>query len=666
MSIPRKRTRSETPDPQVLYDMVRSSGGTGQPSELNITNNITLSWDKTKGGSNALEQACAVQGIGYAEGSSGDRGMLDNGESNSLLTAQRQQMQRMPSQQDLTPQQQATLSQQQQQQLAQQQQATMRQQQQQQQALIQQQGLHTQPQQQVLQQQPALNPQEQQQALLQQQGLNPQEQAMIHQQQQAQRQAQQRIQQRQQQQQKFGWISVPTQDQSNSIDVLATQQAGQIPPSVQQRLTTQRDQAQLQVDNHAAAVSIQPKIQQPRPEQVDETQVAYKEEPQIVTNMVIQRLLTHLAAFENKVSLNKIVNDVMAEAVPIQEFYRIHGHPMVYAGQPTWSLPSDEFGTAVLKGDQPIGDLRQYLAFNRHLPFVVLRTYDSSPPSNELRSELQPFDTGKYQESDPSESDSSESESNLHLFDSKTKATITSQEIIPVSPEMVQALTRFFRNFTYLRIEDAVLDFQSWLTRTGILKTPFVFWYRTRSVDGYNGSTRTERMLVEQLRSYIHVQYGQEFARVDNLLDRGVITFPYINYLAVPGEPWIAESEDKHTYGCITTGWALSAHQENYHRPRYQQEKAKPILSWRIPEWHYEYCGHFYKRYDEIEINSADYDLQEEIDLQTLRPVPMRYANAALLEKLKRRGELFWRFRNRQLVSYNEDTGSSGEIVGLT
>ncbi|TVY54372.1 hypothetical protein LCER1_G006833 [Lachnellula cervina] len=92
----------------------------------------------------------------------------------------------------------------------------------------------------------------------------------------------------------------------------------------------------------------------------------------------------------------------------------------------------------------------------------------------------------------------------------------------------------------------------------------------------------------------------------------------------------------------------------------YEQPSAKVdncVHSWTISGWSWKFDGTFSRIYSKLELSLEVHDKQEqsEWNINDLNLVPLAFADECLKQRLRKRGEMFWKCRFKYLVSYHDD-----------
>ncbi|KAI1611002.1 hypothetical protein EDD36DRAFT_309518 [Exophiala viscosa] len=262
-----------------------------------------------------------------------------------------------------------------------------------------------------------------------------------------------------------------------------------------------------------------------------------------------------------------------------------------------------------------------------------------------------------------------------------------SETIQPISQALISAI----ENILGTREEYSTVLQQFQLSRE--LKAPYLFIYHSRKdLDAIQENFSPEACKeVSLLLDYIKSQYGDKYATADALFERGKITSDYIHYVFKPGDI-LVQREDGRYKAFVATGWpsmgsikyasrlgsraiqdrGLPLYGTEEASMRIRHEKIK-LQDWSVTGWHWAFDGNFQREhsshYFDIEVEKVDkWDnatsssawqkrrMEEpkpkESEITDLQVFPIKYANADLVDTLRKRGSTFWKCRNRRLVSY--------------
>lgn len=270
------------------------------------------------------------------------------------------------------------------------------------------------------------------------------------------------------------------------------------------------------------------------------------------------------------------------------------------------------------------------------------------------------------------------------------------ESIQPITDDLVHAINAL------LESREDYGDLHQEFQRTSELRAPYLFIYHRRQELGVAlgslDSSAKEQMTL--FWNYVMESYGDEYAAADALISQGKITSNYVKYLFKPGDVIIEKSNDQHL-GWIAKSWASPTHIYPTSRrkaemarkgaaiPLYGSKESSKLMAtdkvmmqdWEVSAWQWDFDGHFQRRdgnllfstqigessmrngsvvKDKSAFKTKD-DAGEVIAIDELRVFPIQHAPAEVVAKLRRRGQVFWKCRNRAFVSYRENDEDSDE-----
>ncbi|TVY31516.1 ATPase family AAA domain-containing protein, partial [Lachnellula subtilissima] len=321
----------------------------------------------------------------------------------------------------------------------------------------------------------------------------------------------------------------------------------------------------------------------------------------------------------------------------------------VYLDAPQWAFGQNS--SRVLKSSLPLSNISAYLEKHATVAFVVYRTYDK------LKSPLLESKEAKYDE-----------ESGVF-----PPVEHTEESISIISDDLVLSLTEF------LKTAPELTEFADTISQQGEgVPAPYLFIYHSRSVihQYLEALPEQRRKRLSCLLEYIYSMYRDEYSEVDSLLERNKIRLQYIKYLFKPGEV-LVERKGQDIRGFYTRS-ELSKHAvrrtsnkkdnpmasyvetlgrliENSEQPSAKLNNS--VYSWKFSGWSWEFDGTFSRVYSNLELSLEVHDKQEqsELNINDLNLFPLAFADECLKQRLKKRGETFWKCRFKHLVSYHDD-----------
>ncbi|KAJ5835546.1 ATPase AAA-type core [Penicillium robsamsonii] len=401
--------------------------------------------------------------------------------------------------------------------------------------------------------------------------------------------------------------------------------------------------------------SVRPRI--PSPQSVE----SYEMDPQY-SNTVHSD--TYTPPSQGSVSLSE-ANDLKAQiaalrdkvrelegkpALPIASKYQILYRIEKDGTYPTWmvevsvqvSMDGDLYrppeliqrnmGAPYLRCNDPLINFELYLALNRDISFVVFRNY-------KRRAERQSSNT-KYDKPEP-----------------------FSETIFPVSEDLKGVIADFLGGKEFKSMQNHYRD-------KGEVQSPYLFVYHNRGA----GESEIKRGLSSEAHrqfdlfmDYVQEAYGKEYTAADLLFEQGKIRPEYVQYLFKPNQILVSQKNKEHI-GYVARDWPS----------RYPEIDSTSNACWLINAQTWNFDGDFYKyrtrlsfempkpqcamempSSPEVGYLSHDYSLplpksdpDQECDITDLAVFPIKYAPDYLIQKLQRRGEIFWTFRTQKYVSY--------------
>ena len=159
---------------------------------------------------------------------------------------------------------------------------------------------------------------------------------------------------------------------------------------------------------------------------------------------------------------------------------------------------------------------------------------------------------------------------------------------------------------------------------------------------------------IASLLQYVEEQHGRDFREAEALFDKSLVTLRYLPILYRPNEVVLARdiwSKSDTRSAKVVDGWP-------------------EVISGRfsINFWSWNYNGWWLERdYLNLKTLLSMYRQEDEvITIDQLDCIPLRFANAAIVSKLRERGLAFWRLRNRSYVAYTGRVeGSPKDYVSI-
>ncbi|KAI0543546.1 hypothetical protein F4679DRAFT_577526 [Xylaria curta] len=331
---------------------------------------------------------------------------------------------------------------------------------------------------------------------------------------------------------------------------------------------------------------------------------------------------------------------------------------------PEW-VGSSQNGT--LRCSVPVENFDLYLEKNKHLSFIVYKTYVIPEPERRSTT-LQPGDAPRFQ---------------------------IDESIKPITEGLIEGIR------TLLESKDEYSELWQIFQATKELNAPYLFVYHQRAdwERLYGDIMQSSQEQLSMLWNYIIQNHGEEYATADRWIASGKITSKYIQYLFKPGDilierdgdfylGWVAKSWVKYQDTFRTTrGQAMDMNTRGSQIPLYGTIEASKrmaneklwVQNWRVSGWHWEFDGNFQRKDKGLsfsipeETNSKsestdtskarfqDISADDGICIRDLRVYPIQHAPAEIVQKLRKRSKAFWKCRVRGFVSYEEHTKDGHE-----
>ncbi|KAJ6037117.1 hypothetical protein N7540_001396 [Penicillium herquei] len=329
-----------------------------------------------------------------------------------------------------------------------------------------------------------------------------------------------------------------------------------------------------------------------------------------------------------------------------------------------------------LRCSLPLRDLDLFLALHQDISFVVFRDYDKQNKNDSSWTENMPQVPYPLSES-----------------------------IYPVANDLKIALKVLFQDIAGLQ------DIENQYASTGEIFAPYHFLYHSWKEVGNlrDKLSHSAKNQFDLLLTYVQESFGHEYATVDSLLKEEKITSRYLSYLFKPGEV-IVETIGKDYIGHIASSWMIEkpvkSHPENLfdaempnvtfepltlnqgkdarprkgHQSKRGKQKSKTSsenVSHSLSAWTLDFDGKFFRKFKTLTIkiphespteimNGSEEPSIRQDSSDYPRPIcclnvfPLRYAPDAVRETLRRRGNTFWKCRDRRLVSYHGKRSGEG------
>lgn len=326
-----------------------------------------------------------------------------------------------------------------------------------------------------------------------------------------------------------------------------------------------------------------------------------------------------------------------------------HSRQQIFSDFP--EIIYDQQGGARLRSNSPIRDLDSFLARNPGISFIVIQDYKK----------------GLERERGEDES---------------IRVLPFSESIYPVAEGLKGVLESIFE------------EKPDWKTgeepncKENEIHAPFLFIYHCRNEFGLLRAKLPEshKLHLDLLLRYIEERFGDEYDYVDSLLARNMISPCLVHYLFKPGDVVVKKAEENYT-GFIAKSWTRIDYEMSKDTildapASISKSSLFPYMA--INAWSLIFDGSFVKSYDHLKIHfpqmrearkfsDAERDHSSESIMNIPQPIsdlsvfPIHYAPEVILQRLKRRGETFWKCRTKRLVSYTDtSTARNADMVSFS
>jgi len=312
-----------------------------------------------------------------------------------------------------------------------------------------------------------------------------------------------------------------------------------------------------------------------------------------------------------------------------QLIHRIINSPKftsLFFDKPQWFIAEDD--SMALKSSLPLSDISTFPDKHPDVSFVVYRDYYST--------------SVRFQKSDKSEA--------------VPEVQHSEECIYTYAKDLTAGVTKFLRSMPEF------LDDYTAFKSKGTPVAPYFIFYHSRHLveEVLNGLNDKERRQFKLLYDYIMSEYSSVYQEVDSLLERGKITFKYIKYLFKPRDILVVGQGDD-IRGVLATSWLEIA--PEYDQPRGKSTQEERRVRWNISSSSWRFNGVFSHLIEmmHLDIDQND-DSEKNIECLNLRP--LKFVGKQSDGRLRRRGEMFWKCRNRHFVSHHEDKGRDSHHSG--
>ncbi|KAJ5291366.1 hypothetical protein N7478_000617 [Penicillium angulare] len=338
------------------------------------------------------------------------------------------------------------------------------------------------------------------------------------------------------------------------------------------------------------------------------------------------------------------------EASKHETIYRLHEEDSESLFLDAPDILRTNSGEVHLRCSVPLDNFQLHLALNPNISFVVFQDYQKRPQPES---------------------------SSTNTKKGKNRISPFSESIHPVSTDLKMALN------TLLHSKDEFKSITEDYRYTKELESPYIFIYHMRDqlpAIKDKMPAASQRQLAQFL-GYVDQAVGSQYKAADALLTSGEILPKFINYLFKPGDI-VIERDDKGYVGYVARSWLKNtspdgdvpssdildgSFDDDFPAVPYKKD-SKMKLSWTTKAWTWGFTGTFYRRSSDLELRMPLPHDEDQIGcrsteergdsrlkgfpITSLNVFPLKYAAKEVLDMLQRRGETFWKCRNRRLVSY--------------
>lgn len=321
---------------------------------------------------------------------------------------------------------------------------------------------------------------------------------------------------------------------------------------------------------------------------------------------------------------NPPVEPVDDSSVNVQVFhcltqdYDHDDEELVYLSEPDWEIRG---GEATLRGRLPISDPIAYAGGQGDIAFILYKCYDTEHQVAAI--------TEAMGNNEP-----------------LPKPEPARQDVLLVSEEMKEAVGALFAKYPTFREEFPEIDERE------RMYSPYIWWYHCRSVNSTKRLEPRHAELVKTLTDWIEANYASHYDQVEDRLKRGFVSNASIEYLIRPGNIVISDSESTPSGHLATSRPRNNKSERIPASTNDKKRKGTYQWSWEVYSRSLTYAGDFYWLAETIKISFEAETEDEEVDIACLGVIPIQYASEELRDRLKLRGETFWKCRDTRLVSY--------------
>ncbi|EUC46495.1 hypothetical protein COCMIDRAFT_92717, partial [Bipolaris oryzae ATCC 44560] len=285
---------------------------------------------------------------------------------------------------------------------------------------------------------------------------------------------------------------------------------------------------------------------------------------------------------------------------------------------PSWLDAQD--GHFELKGDTPISNLKTYLKRHDDIVFVPFKDYDEG---TKLSAATELAEDDFLPQPQPSK-----------------------EAVMLTSPRMVSAMEKFLSAISGFKESFPEFD------PTKEIHEPYLFWFffRTNMEEALGSLSTEERGMVKLFQDWVEGSYGEEWDYVNSEFEKGMVCPISVKYLIRPGDVLSRKDTLQGRAKLLTHG--LQLNEQCTETSEAPAEKApKEDYLWTIESWSWSFDGEFKKAAKVLDLKITAPTERNMIPITSLEVFPLKYDDTGLKARLKKRGEIFWKCRERYLVS---------------
>ena len=300
-----------------------------------------------------------------------------------------------------------------------------------------------------------------------------------------------------------------------------------------------------------------------------------------------------------------------------------------YSSRPSWEIQE---GDATLRSQFLVPDSREYIKKKGGIDFVIYKFYTKVHQQSAVKAALRDSEPLPEPES-------------------------AYQHILLNSDDMVDAVQTLFASYPTLRMEFPKVH------RDQQLESPFIWWYHCRKLHAGRNPRSVESPLVAKLTDWIEINYAATYNAVDDQFRRGRVSGSSMEYFMRSGQ--VIVSDDN---GLVRGYQAISRPTlaEDTLHDRDEISAAKRQQRWNVRAQRLDYSGEFRCTSIQLPVKLETDTKDEEVDIASLAVLPLEHVSHDVRERLLRRGKMFWKCRDRQLVSYEGKSVAGGHGVWYT